>query len=308
MDDNFIMTLMIFGVLSAIIFLVAYIFVSMFNRSLRPQRDAQRTPGADYTNMMILFQTMRDLLSQQKDLARQFNASVDKKVAGVRELVDAAKQEREALRAAQHEIAVLLQDAKDDLVSLQKQVGYLSDALEHGVREERPAPSPDSAPPRPERRAEDVVVPPPAPERARPEPEPEPETEPVEASDNGAKGDLIDNWSGFDFGGVVPAPEPEPEPEPAPPVHAPRRETKEELLAARDAVRSLLNFDTPQSAPEPEPRETDAPRNGNAHLTPLQRRVYEYSDAGMTVQDIARELGIGKGEIRLMLSLREQKQ
>ena len=35
----------------------------------------------------------------------------------------------------------------------------------------------------------------------------------------------------------------------------------------------------------------------------LQQRIVEYSQAGMAVSDIARELGIGKGEVRLMLSL-----
>jgi hypothetical protein len=37
----------------------------------------------------------------------------------------------------------------------------------------------------------------------------------------------------------------------------------------------------------------------------LQRRVQEYADAGMSVPQISRELGIGKGEVRLILSLRE---
>ena len=40
---------------------------------------------------------------------------------------------------------------------------------------------------------------------------------------------------------------------------------------------------------------------------PLQQRVLEYSEAGMGVAEIARELGIGKGEVRLMLSLAKQK-
>ena len=40
---------------------------------------------------------------------------------------------------------------------------------------------------------------------------------------------------------------------------------------------------------------------------PLQQRVLEYSQAGMGVAEIARELGIGKGEVRLMLSLAKQK-
>jgi predicted transcriptional regulator len=35
--------------------------------------------------------------------------------------------------------------------------------------------------------------------------------------------------------------------------------------------------------------------------------VYEYNDAGMTVAEIAHEIGIGKGEVRLILSLRKNR-
>ena len=48
-------------------------------------------------------------------------------------------------------------------------------------------------------------------------------------------------------------------------------------------------------------------RNGGEYLTPIQQRVYEYSDAGMRVPEIARELGVGKGEVRLILSLRQDR-
>jgi DNA-binding NarL/FixJ family response regulator len=47
--------------------------------------------------------------------------------------------------------------------------------------------------------------------------------------------------------------------------------------------------------------------NGRAKLTPLQQRVYEYSDAGMSIAEIANEIGIGKGEVRLILSIRKER-
>lgn len=46
-----------------------------------------------------------------------------------------------------------------------------------------------------------------------------------------------------------------------------------------------------------------APTNGAAAL---RSRVYKYHDAGMNISAIAQELGLGKGEIRLMLSLRDK--
>ena len=39
----------------------------------------------------------------------------------------------------------------------------------------------------------------------------------------------------------------------------------------------------------------------------LHARVYDYNDASMSVAQIAQELGIGKGEVRLILSLRKGK-
>ena len=37
----------------------------------------------------------------------------------------------------------------------------------------------------------------------------------------------------------------------------------------------------------------------------VQSRVYEYNDAGMSVAQISKAIGIGKGEVRLILSLRK---
>jgi hypothetical protein len=48
------------------------------------------------------------------------------------------------------------------------------------------------------------------------------------------------------------------------------------------------------------------PGNGKTHFPPVHARVYDYSDAGMSVAQIASELGMGKGEVRLILSLRKE--
>ncbi|HUW59498.1 MAG TPA: hypothetical protein VMZ06_00720 [Candidatus Bathyarchaeia archaeon] len=88
---------------------------------------------------------------------------------------------------------------------------------------------------------------------------------------------------------------------------------------SREARNALLNMGEPLapfSAPvEPEagepasqPAGSDdqaptAPSNGTAAL---RSRVYKYHDAGMSISAISQELGLGKGEIRLMLSLRDK--
>ncbi len=77
--------------------------------------------------------------------------------------------------------------------------------------------------------------------------------------------------------------------------------------AARQAFRALLNMGQDGGAGIASRTETlDQPSASDAGEGPLRSRVYEYSDAGMSIAEIASELGIGKGEVRLILSLREQ--
>jgi hypothetical protein len=100
-------------------------------------------------------------------------------------------------------------------------------------------------------------------------------------------------------------------------------------LAARAST-----FTAPQATPETEPEETDeglefdtgtgaeeraalfgSVRTVSPIKSPLpgsklsaeekQRLVYGYADAGMDIHEIAREMQIGKGEVKLILSLRQ---
>lgn len=77
--------------------------------------------------------------------------------------------------------------------------------------------------------------------------------------------------------------------------------------AARQAFRALLNMGQESGVGTASRTETlDQPSEGEGGEGPLRSRVYEYNDAGMSIAEIASELGIGKGEVRLILSLREQ--
>ena len=76
----------------------------------------------DLTNMMILFQTMRDILSQQKDLAREFNISIDKKVNEVRKLIDSSGDVRADLEQAKREISLLSTQTRKELASLERRL------------------------------------------------------------------------------------------------------------------------------------------------------------------------------------------
>lgn len=123
---------------------------------------------------------------------------------------------------------------------------------------------------------------------------------------------------------TAPAPRPAAAtPRPAVPVdeEEPDLEVSGNGEAAREAFRALLNMPMGQDAPlapvemPGQTRAMAAAMRGNGGApeevqfsAPLQQRVLEYSEAGMTVAEVSRELGIGKGEVRLMLSLARQSQ
>jgi len=103
---------------------------------------------------------------------------------------------------------------------------------------------------------------------------------------------LLDGWAAFD----APLEESEPEEALDVPVEVP--ETPRDPERARAAFRALLNMagDSVEAG------------NGRRKTEALRARVHEYYDAGMSVAQIAQELGIGKGEVRLMLTLREKQE
>lgn len=278
-----------------------------FVRDLRFRNPQAGHLHTDLTNMTILFQTMRDIVSEQKDLARQFNESLDRKVAEVRGLVESAREEREELRGVQEEIAAVLAETRAKLAGLR---GHLAD-VDGG-----PPEAGDAGGGRPGAADAQAVETPLSPPVAIPLRGQEGARQADEARGAGPilrvvgeeeaeaedPDDLIDSWTGIDFVGDEPAPRGYEIPETAP-------EEPEDAEGARNAFRALLDL-------EPGPRDAGAlrsssggtPGNGKGNRTVLQRRVYEYSDAGMTVGDIAGELGVGKGEVRLILSLRKDRE
>lgn len=225
-----------------------------------------RSPGADLANMMILFQTLRDVLQQQKDLAREFNASLDRKVAVIRQAAETALQNLEALRETRRKLGEELEEMRAELAALRAEAAAIRGRKPDGP----PAPSPPAS--------EDPV--PPLRVVAAPPEEPDPS-------------DLIDNWVGFDFG--------------TEPLEDEEESLAEELpiepddpVGDREAFRALLDLGGGSTtAPPPEPA-----GNGKALSPSIQARVLSYHKAGMNVSQIAQELGIGKGEVRLILNLR----
>ena len=264
-------------VIAASLFALTQILKHVKLTTKPPKRDFAQ----DHANMMILFQTMRDLLRSQKELARELNESIDKKIRVIKNVVAEAKEAKDELRVAQSELSELTNKARNDLDSLNVRVSSTAE-LEEKAPDQLPEPT--------------------TPEITKPEESsllitPRPEREKAD--------DIIDDWVGLDFGGDHPNAHVYDLPEEVP-------QAPSDPEAAREAFRTLLNMDNPSPQPAQVPKSQNQGSrkrsgNGRVKITPLQARVYEYSDAGMTTSQISRELGIGKGEIRLILGLRKDR-
>ncbi len=119
-----------------------------FMRELRLRSMSPAHTQTDLTNMMILFQTMRDILSQQKDLAREFNISIDKKVGEVRRLIESSGSIRADLERAKREISALSTQTRKELASLERRLMQVDGA---------PAPTAETALEEPEETEESLV-------------------------------------------------------------------------------------------------------------------------------------------------------
>ncbi len=361
--------------LGAVGLAAAAFFGVMLRRNEAKTEQRLRQARADITDMTILFQTMRDIIGQQKALAKDFNEELEHKMGQVKHILNLSMEKNKQLYEKQQRIVAELEEAQVQIDGLFRQIGHAGKAavaVAAPVRPvERPAPLPPKPPeaPRsepshrvtttpqpssilvrsgtPDVRDMPVTPPRPAPRPDSPmppRPAPTPKAlapaEEAKLADTGVTKAPFSSWIAEDLLGSgasgaangTPAEERRAAPAPRPPADvtrasAPVEEDEPELEvsgngeAAREAFRALLNLpmghDAPL-APVEMPGQTRAMAeamrgNGGAveevqFSAPLQQRVLEYSEAGMTVAEVSRELGIGKGEVRLMLSLARQAQ
>jgi len=255
---------------------------------------------ADVADMMLLFQTMRDVVQQQKKLATDFNQEIETKVGGVKKILATALEKNEKLYDRQRGLERILEDTRIEVQRLQRE---LVKSANTRPRDDWEAPAPDPQP------LESLPSTEPAPEEpeqpflalpgdeaapAAPAPDEAPRESPI------VSGESAQPWHAMDLEALeddtVIGDEDDDE---ADTTIAPA-----DAQAARDAFRALLNMpEQSGGVPAPPPRNG---ANGGANAS-TREQVLEYARAGMGVADIARELGIGKGEVRLMLSLAQQK-
>lgn len=347
------MALMGMAVFALLCFLL---LVVLYWNNERKRRLHQQKTRADIADLSILFQTMRDIIAQQKTLAREFNQELDKKMHLVKQVLARGMEKNEKLYDRQMQLQQILEDAQARLESLQRQLAFLREAVDssterlgkveelttHAERYTPPAPAlprkmpppfSPGPPPRTDRIAEELSAPvytaPTEPVLYETPTAPPAVTRPISGPDTAS----FESWIAPDFLNDLSESKPEPAP-PLPPTPPAPPEAPGDAEAARRAFRALLDLEaepteypvkdilaqmpSPTAAPPPSPpppltlSEPPAPRtaesggNGARMVAPLQKRVLEYSEAGMSLAEISRELGIGKGEVRLMLSLAKQ--
>ncbi|MBX3179273.1 MAG: hypothetical protein KF886_18105 [Candidatus Hydrogenedentes bacterium] len=360
---------------------VAAYFAYLVRHTERKADQRLKQARADITDMTILFQTMRDIIGQQKSLAKDFNEELEHKMEQVKHILHQGMEKNKQLYEKQQRITAELEEAQARIDGIYRQLARAQAPAPAGPAPNgAKAPEPATAPPRKPAPAlanlsGAATLPPraePAVQPARPaqtpaaalprtsdalvreplvredprdlpatprDPDPLParaaapardraqSLTPEEAErlrDTGVTRAPFTSWIAEDLLPPEPAiEEKQPPPRPAPPAPAPPDPADAgpgNGDAAREAFRALLNMPAQSPASPDIDRPLDfvpgdsasrdthpAPPESQDHLSiPLQQRVLEYSEAGMTVAQVSRELGIGKGEVRLMLSLARQ--
>ena len=202
--------------LGAVAFLGGVVLLFVYLR--RDQAIGAVSKRDDLASMMILLQTMRDLLEQQKAFARELNKALDARVELIKHTVDSARNE---LATVADSVAQLNQEIE--------RIKHETDAV--AKRPDSPAQQPANV-----RRLAAYSAPPqpadPAPPKEHERPALRVLAMPREPD---TAGDAIDSWVGLDFAGDDPEPlgfdVPDTEPE------APH-----DAEAARSAFRALLDL------------------------------------------------------------------
>jgi hypothetical protein len=191
----------------------------------------------DIGDVNALFQTMRGIVEQQKQLAAAFNDDLDKKMQMVKQVLGQSLNRNEELYERQRLLTRELETVSLEIKSIQRQVGELDEMIQTGRSFER---------------RKRLTLP-----------------------------------NVHDIERI-----------PENPVNPDK---------ARSAFRTLLESQRNTEKEAPFPSADDLLEDGfSASDASLQRQVEAYHAAGMDVTEIAAKLNIGRGEVRLMLSLKDE--
>ncbi|GEM_PF-1804897 len=270
--------------LGVAIFLVA---VWWFDRRERKLREHRRI---EISELAMIFQTLRDVVSEQKMLAKEFNENVEEKIGVIKKIVSEAKNKLAEVEEAIAKCNKRVQEIDDEIDLMISRVSNLKKLLSES----------ESGMYKTVTETESILVE--IKERLGKDKDENKKLEERhegikdESSEEGDKADPIqldtDNLTNEVISdGVGEANN--------------VSQISEEVTSLKSAYNQILGIGN-VSGEESEvvKSSVNEVNKGNMiDLTPVQKIVLEYHMSGMTTSEIAKELGITKGEVRLILGL-----
>lgn len=265
------------------IFLIALWWFDRRERRLREHRKVE------ISELAMIFQTLRDVVSEQKILAKEFNENVEEKIGVVKKIVNEAKNKLVEIEEAITKCNRRVQEIEEEIELILSRMGKLKELLserESGIYKTI-------------NETESVLV------EIKERLKSDVEERKVEKSNTNVKSEFFE--MGSNSGSVKPEYEGSSvcEPKNEEEVVEKKGEISEEIKSLKSAYNSILGVDEERIDTEAKGEELvckdDSERK--VDLTPVQKIVLEYHKSGMTTSEIAKELGITKGEVRLILSL-----
>lgn len=231
----------------------------------RNKRKLQEHRRVEISELAMVFQTLRDVVSEQKILAKEFNEQVEEKLSLVRGIVNEAQNKMKQIQQEIYEQSQKLKELQEQIdrivcqknvlsgtsTSDVKSIGTISVIEAESVCEEINEKIEDN-----KNKLHEIP------------------SEEIQKIKDKEDDDTLTNLS-------------------------------EEQEDIRNAYRSLVGLPGKRNQIDEEKPHISVRDNMDRkdELTPIQKMVLEYHNAGMTTGEIAKELGKTKGEVRLILSL-----
>lgn len=258
------------------------------------QRQLREHKKVEISELAMIFQTLRDVVAEQKLMAKEFNEYVEKKIAEIRAVASDAHSQLQSVRVSISELSKKINLIQEEIDRLGLQANLLKrQGGEENVLDLQPS----------LREAELLS------ETLRSHVQPMEESTLSRVTESLTLDEGRVRESGGETHGesVVEDGEDHGNEESEVESEVSRRSVQEEFEQVRNAYLTLIRGEDAGATPkaggsEAVSLEPTRPESSST-LTPVQKLVLEYHEAGLTLNEIAKELGMGKGEVRLILSL-----
>lgn len=247
------------GVFIIVLCLFYYVWDDRNKRKLHEHR------RVEISELAMVFQTLRDVVSEQKILAKEFNEQVEEKLSLVRGIVNEAQNKMKQIQQEIYEQSQKLKELQEQMDGIVCQKNVLTDTSTSNIKSIGTI----------------SII----------------EAETVSEEINEQIEDNKNKLQEIPSEGIKEISKEKDD--------ETLKNLEEEQKNIRNVYRSLVGLSDKESQIDEEKPHISIRDNIDRkdELTPIQKMVLEYHNAGMTTGEIAKELGITKGEVRLILSL-----